>query len=440
MKKTEGTGHLWSFRKTKKNLKKEFRRSLLTLTAGALVLTASPSRVMAKKAAAAETEIETETETGAEIQEKAGSGLSGIIFSTDYPGITTQADNTVTFNLHLTNEEETDTDLFLSAEGLPEGWSGAFKGSGSEVSKVHVHAHQTRDDAPSLSYTLSVPEDAREDTTVITLAAVSKEGQASLPLTVKVTAEEAVSTEGEFTADYPEQQGSSSASFSFSTSLKNNSSENAVYALSAEGLPEGWNASFTPSGASQTASVPVDAGASSSITVAVSPAQDVQKGEYTFNAVASSGTETLKLPLTVSITGTYGIRLSTPSGNLRSKAYAGEPAKIALQIDNTGNVDLMNVTLSSTVASDWNAEFSEETIDRIEAGSSKEVTVTITPSQDATIGEYIAEIKASTKEASSISDLDISIQNHTAWGLIAVAIIAALILGLLVIIRKFGRR
>ena len=438
MKKTEGTGHLWSFRKTKKNLKKEFRRSLLTLTAGALVLTASPSRVMAKKAAAAETEIE--TETGAEIQEKAGSGLSGIIFSTDYPGITTQADNTVTFNLHLTNEEETDTDLFLSAEGLPEGWSGAFKGSGSEVSKVHVHAHQTRDDAPSLSYTLSVPEDAREDTTVITLAAVSKEGQASLPLTVKVTAEEAVSTEGEFTADYPEQQGSSSASFSFSTSLKNNSSENAVYALSAEGLPEGWNASFTPSGASQTASVPVDAGASSSITVAVSPAQDVQKGEYTFNAVASSGTETLKLPLTVSITGTYGIRLSTPSGNLRSKAYAGEPAKIALQIDNTGNVDLMNVTLSSTVASDWNAEFSEETIDRIEAGSSKEVTVTITPSQDATIGEYIAEIKASTKEASSISDLDISIQNHTAWGLIAVAIIAALILGLLVIIRKFGRR
>ena len=438
MKKTEGTGHLWSFRKTKKNLKKEFKRSLLTLTAGALVLTASPSRVMAKKAAAAETEIE--TETGAEIQEKAGSGLSGIIFSTDYPGITTQADNTVTFNLHLTNEEETDTDLFLSAEGLPEGWSGAFKGSGSEVSKVHVHAHQTRDDAPSLSYTLSVPEDAKEDTTVITLAAVSKEGQASLPLTVKVTAEEAVSTEGEFTADYPEQQGSSSASFSFSTSLKNNSSENAVYALSAEGLPEGWNASFTPSGASQTASVPVDAGASSSITVAVSPAQDVQKGEYTFNAVASSGTETLKLPLTVSITGTYGIRLSTPSGNLRSKAYAGEPAKIALQIDNTGNVDLMNVTLSSTVASDWNAEFSEETIDRIEAGSSKEVTVTITPSQDATIGEYIAEIKASTKEASSISDLDISIQNHTAWGLIAVAIIAALILGLLVIIRKFGRR
>ena len=364
-----------------------------------------------------------------------------VTFSTDYPGVTIKPGGTSTFTLYITNTGSEETTVELSAADLPEGWEGSFKGSSNEVSMVHVGAYQKKEDSPSLSYSLTVPEDTKEDIYTISLNAKGGDVDESLALTVKVDAEEKKIGAGEFSTDYAQQEGDSGTKFSYTTTLTNNSGENMTYSLSAEGAPEGWTVTFTPSDTTTaTSSVPVDAGASSTIKAAIVPAQNVTAGEYPITLVAACAGETLELPVTVKITGTYSLTATTPTGNLSTSAYAGETKDVALSIQNTGNIDLTAVSLKAQASTDWEITFDQDTINEIPAGGSAEVTAHITPAKDAILGDYVTIITASNDAVSSDCALRISVQNHTSWGIAAVAVIAVLVLGLVLIIRRFGRR
>jgi len=123
-------------------------------------------------------------------QTEAVSQAGGVVFSTDYPGITVKPGGASTFPLYITNTGSKETTVALEAEDLPKGWEGAFKNTSNEVSMVHVGAHQKKEDSPSLSYSLTVPEDAKEDTYTITLNAKGGSVNEELKLSVKVDAEE----------------------------------------------------------------------------------------------------------------------------------------------------------------------------------------------------------------------------------------------------------
>ena len=415
--------------KTTGGMTKKAVRSVCGLLAAGLLAAA----VMPMHAAADEEEAQPQQITEAE---------AGIVtFSTDYPGVTIKPGGTSTFTLYITNTGLEETTVELSAEDLPEGWEGSFKGSSNEVSMVHVGAYQEKEDSPSLSYSLTVPEDTKEDIYTISLNAKGGDVDESLALTVKVDAEEKKIGAGEFSTDYAQQEGDSGTKFSYTTTLTNNSGENMTYSLSAEGAPEGWTVTFTPSDTTTaTSSVPVDAGASSTIKAAIVPAQNVTAGEYPITLVAACAGETLELPVTVKITGTYSLTATTPTGNLSTSAYAGETKDVALSIQNTGNIDLTAVSLKAQASTDWEITFDQDTINEIPAGGSAEVTAHITPAKDAILGDYVTIITASNDAVSSDCALRISVQNHTSWGIAAVAVIAVLVLGLVLIIRRFGRR
>ena len=415
--------------KTTGGMTKKAVRSVCGLLAAGLLAAA----VMPMHAAADEEEAQPQQITEAE--------AGKVTFSTDYPGVTIKPGGTSTFTLYITNTGSEETTVELSAEDLPEGWEGSFKGSSNEVSMVHVGAYQKKEDSPSLSYSLTVPEDTKEDIYTISLNAKGGDVDESLALTVKVDAEEKKIGAGEFSTDYAQQEGDSGTKFSYTTTLTNNSGENMTYSLSAEGAPEGWTVTFTPSDTTTaTSSVPVDAGASSTIKAAIVPAQNVTAGEYPITLVAACAGETLELPVTVKITGTYSLTATTLTGNLSTSAYAGETKDVALSIQNTGNIDLTAVSLKAQASTDWEITFDQDTINEIPAGGSAEVTAHITPAKDAILGDYVTIITASNDAVSSDCALRISVQNHTSWGIAAVAVIAVLVLGLVLIIRRFGRR
>ena len=416
-------------KKTARMLTKRAGRSVCgLLAAGLLVVSAMPMQ-----AAAAEEEAQPEMITEAE--------TGKITFSTDYPGVTVKPGGSSTFTLYITNTGSEETTVELGVEDLPEGWEGRYKGSSNEISMVHVGAYQKKEDSPSLSYSLTVPEDTKEDTYTISLRAKGGDVDEVLALTVKVDAEEKKIGAGDFSTDYAQQEGVAGTKFSYTTTLTNNSGENMTYSLSAVGAPEGWNVTFTPSDATTaTSSVPVDAGSGSTIKAVVVPAQNVTAGDYPITLVAASAGETLELPVMVRITGTYSLTATTPTGNLFASAYAGEPKDVVLSIQNTGNIDLTAINLKAQASTDWEVTFDQSTINSIPAGESVEVTAHITPAKDAILGDYVTVITASNDTVSSDCTLRVSVQNHTGWGIVAVAIIAFLVLGLVLIIRRFGRR
>ncbi len=407
-----------------KSVKSNWKRAAILM--GMAACLALPLNAVAK---------EKETEAAAtEITADAGQ----VILSTDYPGVSAKPGATVTFPLYIVNQTAADDDAALEAKDLPEGWSGYFRGSDNEISSVHVSAGQEKADSPKLSYSLTIPEDAKDGDYTFTLEAAGTQAKADTTLTVKITSQEA--GQSDFTAQYPEQQGDSTTKFSFDTTIINNRLTLQSYSLAAN-APEGWSVTFTPSGeSSKVASVPVDAGKSQGLTVDVTPSETVSQGDYTIPLTATSADDSLTLELKISITGSYGVTLSTSTGNLSASAYAGEEEKVTLAVTNTGNIDLENLQLAGQGSTDWNIRFDETTISLLEAGATKEITAYIQPAENAVIGDYVAVMTVSNAQVKGEADLRISVKNHTTWGVAAIGIIAVVCIILALIIRKYGRR
>lgn len=407
----------------------------------ALMAAALVAAVPAYAAEEEENEIETELET--EEAQDAARTDSVVDMSTSYPGTTVKAGENVSFSLDFVSLDGEGHDVALSAESLPEGWTGYFKGGNNQITRVHVGG-TTADSDSTLQegladFNLTVPAEAEEGSYDMTLRADAGDGGVDLlELEVTVSAEEV--GESTFTSEYPEQQGATGSTFSFDTTIVNNRATAQTYSLSAE-LPTGWQASFTPSGESAAVtSLPVEAGASQGVTVTVTPPESVEKGDYEIACSAVSSGDTLKTALTVSITGTYSLALSTPDQRLSFDAYANKQASVTLSITNTGNVDLTNINLTSSAPTDWDVTFSESTINTLEAGATKEVTAYVTPTKDAITGDYVTSITAGNSESSASADFRVSVKTSTTWGIAAVAIIVVLVCALAAIFKKYGRR
>lgn len=367
---------------------------------------------------------------------------AGIDMSTAYPGIMVKAGETVNFDLDFTSLDGSGQDVALSIESLPEEWSGYFKSSSSEISKVHVPASSgsfTEIQEDLADFSLSIPAETAEGVYAVELKADAGKGLTDT-LEIEVTVSEEEGGESNFSSEYPQQQGASGSSFSFSTTIVNNRGTNQTYALSAE-TADGWEVAFTPSGEStNVTSIAVDAGSSQGMTVSVTPPETVEKGTYTIPCTAVSANDTLKTELSVEITGTYDVSISTPDGRLSFDAYANKESSVTLSITNNGNVDLTNLNLTSSAPTDWNVEFSESTIDTLEAGATKEIKATVKPTENAITGDYVTSLSVSNSETSSSADFRVSVKTSTTWGIAAIAIIVVLAAALGMIFKKYGRR
>ncbi len=361
----------------------------------------------------------------------------GLDMSTDYPGIMAKAGDSLNFSLDFDSLTGQGYDAALSVVSMPEGWEGYFRGSSSDVSRVHIAGEGISEGLATFNLTL--PSEVKEGTYHVGLKADAGEGNEDT-LELEIVVSQAETGQSNFSSEYPEQEGASGTSFSFDATLVNNKGTEQSYSLSAE-APGGWQVGFVPSGeAAQVASVTVDAGSSKGLTVNITPPESIKEGEYTIPCTAVSAGETLSVELKVRITGSYEVALSTPSGRLSLDAYANDKEEVTLSITNNGNVDLKNLNLTSSAPSGWEVGFSESTIDVLEAGAVKEVTAYLTPDSDALTGDYVVTLSVSCEETSSDAEFRVSVKTRTAWGVLAVLIIAALLAGLGYIFKKYGRR
>jgi len=360
----------------------------------------------------------------------------GLQMSTEYPGRAVKAGESPGFDLDFYNGSGAGRSVALSVLSIPKDWKGYFEGNGVRVDQVFLKSGANDD---VVTFKVVIPEQAGEGTYKVMLKADGGGGFTdTLELALRIDKEDVGSSS--FTVQYPEQKGSSSTTFSFSATIVNNTPSEQSYSLSAD-VPPGWQVGFKPSGENtQIASISVEARKSRGLKVEITPPANIEAGKYTIPCAAVSAGETLTTDLAVVITGTYKLELSTPSGRLSLDAHANRETAVDLTITNKGNVDLQNVTLTSSAPKGWSVRFEKPSIDVLKAGSTQQITAYIKPSKEAISGDYVTTITASCDETSSEANFRVTVKTTMLWGFVAVVIILALAGGLSYVFRKYGRR
>jgi uncharacterized membrane protein len=242
------------------------------------------------------------------------------------------------------------------------------------------------------------------------------------------------------TTSYPEISGPSDATFEFSMEVNSKLDKDAVFDLFAQG-PKDWNINFKPAYETKfITSLRLKANQNQTIAVEVKPPPMTEAGKYPINVRVSSGDAKGEVQLAVILTGTYGIEVGTPSGLLSLDARQGKPANLSFYVKNTGSAANHDIKFMSFKPENWKVEFTPERLELVEPGDLKQVEMTITPYEDALVGDYSISINVEGEKASKIMELRTTVKASAAWGWIGIGIIVVVIGGLFGLFRWLGRR
>jgi uncharacterized membrane protein len=165
-----------------------------------------------------------------------------------------------------------------------------------------------------------------------------------------------------------------------------------------------------------------------------------EAGEYPLTVRVSSGDAKGEVELQVVLTGTYKLDAGTPSGLLSLDARQGKSANMSVYVKNTGSATNQDIKFMSFKPENWKVEFKPEKIAALEPGDLKQVEVTITPYEEALVGDYSVALDIQGEKASKTLEFRVSVRASTAWGWIGIGIIVGVIAGLIALFRWLGRR
>ncbi len=348
---------------------------------------------------------------------------------TPYTQITVTPGQKIDYSIKLINNTSSIRDVGLTIYGLPKGWSYTLKSGSWQVSQLAVEPHKTK----TLSLEVHVPLKVEKGTYRLHVRA---DGYDNLPLTIKVS--ESGSYESSFSIKQANLEGAANTSFDFSGTLKNATADTAFYAFRAQ-APRGWHVDFKAN-YKQVASVKINPNGSENISIKVKPPEEAKAGNYKIPIVASSSHSTAKTEISVTITGSYKMNLSTPTGRLSTDITAGSTKEVTLAIKNTGSSTLKEVTLSATSPEDWHVDFKPKKLTVVQPGETAKVTAKIKASSKSIAGDYVTAIKAKTDNASSQAKFRVSVKTSPIWGWLGILIIVVALGCVYFLFKKYGRR
>lgn len=349
--------------------------------------------------------------------------------------MTVKAGDSLTFDLSLENQSGVSQEITLRTASIPEGWTGSFSANSKEISIVHVKNEATN---KAIDYALDIPLDTPDGEYEVVLSASGAQISDSMTLRLKVAAEEI--GESKFEVEYPSQEGDADTTFTYSATLINNTLSDQNYSFTAS-APQGWQISIKPSGEStKVSALDVPARSTQALSISVVVPANIEAGEYPLSVTATSVNEKMTIDMTATVTGSYDLELSTPSGRLSFNAYANKETAVQLTLTNAGNTDLTNVNLTSSAPSGWSVRFASESIELLEAGASIQTTAYVTPSEEAMSGDYAMTLTAKNSNASDKVEFRITVKTETVWGFAGIGIIVVMALVLFGVMHKFGRR
>ncbi|WP_163539521.1 NEW3 domain-containing protein [Gracilibacillus sp. YIM 98692] len=357
----------------------------------------------------------------------------GLTLFTPYSGLSVTPGETLTYDVTVINSNSSINNVTFDVEGLPEGWDYTISASGNDIRQLSIRENSEE----NIRFEINVPlEVEKADYSFQLIADGSGNAYAELPFLTTVSEEGTF--QSELSVEQANLEGHADATFSYSATLRNRTADQQTYALSA-GAQEGWGVQFKADGNNVT-SVTIEPGATKDISIDLTPPNNIQADTYSIPIQASTNSTSAEANLEAVITGSYGVSISTPEGNLSTDITAGKERTVDLVVENTGTATLNDISISASTPPNWNAEFDSNSLATLEAGDSKMVKATLTAPDDAIAGDYVTTFTAETAEASSDANFRVSVETSTWWGIIGIVIILIVIGGLYYIFRTYGRR
>lgn len=350
---------------------------------------------------------------------------------TPYPAVSLEAGKSATFNLEVITVGR--QKVALEVLESPPGWDVTLRGGGFIVNGVFG----ADEDPPAVQLNVTVPADAAKADYKVVLRATGGGGSDTLVIDIKVA--EVVSGAATLTADFPTLRGASDSTFRFNLTLTNNTPEESTFNLLAQG-PEGWKVEARPTAQAQASTVKVEGGGTSTVEVEADPPDTVTAGTYGVTVTAEAGAKRAEAPLTAEVVGNVRLELTTPNDRLNADAVAGKASDVAIIVENNGTTAVGEITLSASPPSGWEVTFTPETVERIDARQTAEVTAHITPSGEAVAGDYVLTLSAAGDGSSDDVEIRVTVEASRFWGIVGLLVIVGAVGILFRVFRQYGRR
>ncbi len=374
----------------------------------------------------------------AQEEKEEGRPERGISVAFEYPEVIIPKGEDVSVDLIVKNKGKRDENVYLSITSASPGWETRIKTYSFGVTSVHVPEGEDK----RVTFSAKPEKDTKPGTYEFRVDARTEDGELTVFHQLAITVQEKVKEKGdiELTTSYPVLTGPSDARFEFSLNVTNKTDREDTFNLAARG-PKGWQINFKPPYEEKyISSVTLRDNESGGVNVQVTPDRLSTAGEYLIPVSASAGKARSEAELKVIITGTYQLRVGTATGLLSLETEKGKPGNISVYVKNTGSATIHDIEFLSIKPENWEVDFKPEKIAALEPGSIKQVEVSITPAEEALVGDYAVGLNIAGEKTSDDLELRVTVKASATWGWIGIGVICLVILGLFGLFVSLGRR
>ncbi len=348
----------------------------------------------------------------------------------ELPAQTALGGDVVSFPLVIHNNERADHVYSLSAFS-DVSWKTWFDYGGKGIYKINVPASQSK--------TIDLKVQTWGNTSVGEKKVVAYVDNIRLEVYVKIT-------NANQSADVSAKVSSKIAyigdKVTYDIGIKNLQAGENHYKLAVTGLPDNWYARFkeTAASAQEIDEAVVPAASTKDLVLEVAPPYSVAPGDYGLTAIVT-GPDGLNMYKNLTLTLKSGGGMSVRTPKLAYDAAPGQTFSINLYVSNDGQgTALTNVYVETKAPDGWIVQVAPNQTNSIKAGDTQTFTLSVQPPGNIVASDYELNAVVKSDQAQSAKDFRITVKADSIIPYLGGGIIVLVLVGLVVMYRKYGRR
>jgi uncharacterized membrane protein len=357
-----------------------------------------------------------------------------------YTDVTVGQGQEVTMDTEVVNRTKNPVQVGLSIESVPPGWEANFHSRypSYPVRSVMVQGEKST----TIEFKTKIPEKTKAGNYELKVSAKDESGTTSRVETIRyrVTSKKVETGGLKLTSQYPVLTTPSGQTLKFTVDLKNEINKPLTASLVTQ-APTGWAIRFKPQfGDTQISSIQLKENATETLSVEIDSPSRADAGEYPVTVRARAGAFEASTSLKVTLKGVTDLKMGTVSGTLNASVTAGQKTPVPFVVLNSGTATVRNLAFITKKPDKWTIDFKPDKIDVLNPGQVQEISMEITAPARAIAGDYAITVLANSPDTNKSLDFRVTVATATLWGWIGAGIVAAVVVGLVVVFWRLGRR